>query len=322
MRISFDDIEIITVGAVRIEQHTDGIHFYKCTQKQVDAWKSLGNDLYQRSLTTTGVRLDFYTNSKALDLSVTSGDKFDIYVDGVFRKQYITDKCGRHIHFDVSDVLNKTQDNARITIYFPAHSVGVINALELEDDSDIAPAKHDTKMLFIGDSITQGWNSGYDSLSYAQRVSRFFNANSIIHGVGGGFYHESIVDSIGFAPDTVFIAFGMNDFTHYHSEKELSINVLAFMDRIKEEYKNAKNIFAISPTWRSDFDTSKTEMKSYDSCRQTIIEQINSHGFIHIDGLTLVPPCPEFYADKTLHPNALGFGIYAENLIKQIIKYI
>ena len=42
------------------------------------------------------------------------------------------------------------------------------------------------------------------------------------------------------------------------------------------------------------------------------------HGVTVIDGRTLTPHLPEFYSDKVLHPNALGFGVYAENLIKAI----
>ena len=93
-----------------------------------------------------------------------------------------------------------------------------------------------TKFLFIGDSITQGYDSKQDSMSYAWRVSRMLNADSIIHGIGGGYYHESIVDSIDFDPDTVVLAFGTNDFGHYDTYDELRYHASAFFSLITKEY--------------------------------------------------------------------------------------
>ena len=43
---------------------------------------------------------------------------------------------------------------------------------------------------------------------------------------------------------------------------------------------------------------------------------------IHVDGLSLVPPIPEFFADTNLHPNDLGFSLYAENLCRQLLPYL
>ena len=43
-----------------------------------------------------------------------------------------------------------------------------------------------------------------------------------------------------------------------------------------------------------------------------------ARGFEVISGLELVPPRAELFADTYLHPNDLGFGVYAENLIKKL----
>ncbi|MBQ9112579.1 MAG: SGNH/GDSL hydrolase family protein [Clostridia bacterium] len=322
MKLGFEDIKKITVGAVSIEEQADGIHFYKCTGKQLEAWKALSESFYPRALATTGIRLDFNTNSKRISFNAVSGYKFEIYVDGLFRKQYLVSEPNTPIHFDIKSVFGEDMDSARITVYLPAHAIGVISDFELDDGAYITPHVFDTKMLFFGDSITQGCDSDRDSLSYAQRVSRFFNANSVIHGVGGGYFDQTVFDRIELDPETVFIAFGTNDFSHYHTVDEVRRNACSFMDIIKREYNEAKNIFVISPIWRADFEKGKRGIDSLISCRQVIIEQAEAHGFIHIDGTSLVPPSPEFFADRSLHPNAVGFGIYAENLIRQIIRYM
>ena len=64
-------------------------------------------------------------------------------------------------------------------------------------------------------------------------------------------------------------------------------------------------------------------MGHFRDCRRVIIEEATKRGFIHINGLDMVPPDPVFFADpKPLHPNALGFGIYAENLIRELQKHL
>jgi hypothetical protein len=53
-------------------------------------------------------------------------------------------------------------------------------------------------------------------------------------------------------------------------------------------------------------------------CYELIAKEIEHLGISHIRGLDLVPHDPKFFADA-LHPNADGFGEYAENLVR-IIK--
>jgi len=171
----------------------------------------------------------------------------------------------------------------------------------------------------IGDSITQGWNSKYDTFSYAYRVTRFFNANSVIQGIGGAFYHEDTFDSIDFAPDIVTVAYGTNDFNRYSTYDEFRAHVKAHLALIAKEY-SGKKIFVLSPIWRSDLHT--RPMGTFDGARQIVIDEAESLGLIHIDGLKLVPPMKEFFADAHLHPNDEGFSQYAENLIKEMQKYL
>ena len=61
MKLTFEQIKQITTGAIRIKQKEDGIHFYKCTEKQIDAWTEKHKDLGMRAASTTGVCLDFHT---------------------------------------------------------------------------------------------------------------------------------------------------------------------------------------------------------------------------------------------------------------------
>ena len=55
MKLTLDQIKSVTTGALRVEQEADGIHFYKCTGKQIAFWYGEREVLGERALCTTGV---------------------------------------------------------------------------------------------------------------------------------------------------------------------------------------------------------------------------------------------------------------------------
>ena len=316
MRLTFEQIKSVAFGYEIAELQGDDIRFFKNTHKQTDAWRALRDVLGDRSQQTSGVRLDFITNSKHIRIE-TNDRSFELHVDGLFRYRF---KNG--LDTDICDPYGQPLESARVTLIFPSHARGMLRSVELDDGASLVPYEYSTKLLFIGDSITQGWNSGIDSFSYAWRVSKMLDADCRINGIGGAIFHESTFDSISFQPENVIIAYGTNDFGYYKTTDELREHSSAFFELIKQEYGNsAKNIFVISPIWRADFENPRP-MGSFAECRSTVINEATSRGFIHIDGTSLVPPMKEYFQDEFLHPNAEGFSLYAENLMAQLIKYM
>lgn len=318
VNLTLEQIKAITVGALRVWEENGDFHFAKCTQKQVDAWYKLDKILGSRSETTTGIRLDFYTDSKlfAFTPQVNGGlGRYEIYVDNVFSYYY----TAADFEENARKAISLDGKEHRITLYLPAHVIGALAAVELEKDATIRRPKFDRKMLFIGDSITHGWDSTWDSLSYAQNVSRFFNAESVIQGIGGAYYHNTVFDkAIDFEPDIVVVAYGTNDWRHYASLEEGRKHCSQFLDQLVERYGD-KKLFGISPLWRKD-SKNDTAMGSFESCRAYIKAEIKNHNMILIDGDALTPHLSEFYCDEVLHPNTSGFAIYALNLIREMEK--
>ena len=315
MKLTFDQIKSITVGAVRFVEKDGALGFHKCTEKEVAAWYALSQILGQRSETTTGVHLDFITNSQSLSFTVGGGTKYEVYVDGVvFRK--IEAKAGETFTMALTDPLGDPKESYRVEIILPSHGVGSIYSVELDDGAYFRRPEYNFRMMFIGDSITQGHNSKYDSMSFAYRVSRFFNAETVINGIGGARYHESTFDKPDFEPDVLIIAYGTNDYSAYNTVEEIKDHIAKYLALAKEAYKGSR-IFAISPIWRKADDK---PMGSFAQVRRAIIQQFEESGVEHIDGLYLAPPIEGFYADLHLHPNDEGFSVYAENLIAELIK--
>lgn len=313
MKLTFEQIKSVTVGAMEIKQTEQGITFDKCTEKQVVAWHTLSATLGTRAATTSGVRLDFHTDSATLSFTAVEGDKFEVLINDLPRYRIHAEAYrakGEVPAFELGE------GEKRVTLVFPSHTRGVLSSVELADGASLIPHTHACKILFLGDSITQGWNSRYDSLSYAWQVTRFFDANSVIQGVGGGYYHEGTLDKLAFDPDTVVVAYGTNDFGHFPTLEEMRLRVSRFLDEIARQFGN-KRVLVITPIYRADWQKAK-KMGSFEQARTLIAEEAAQRAFEIVDGMELVPHNDDFMADA-LHPNDIGFSVFAHRLIRKMI---
>ena len=174
----------------------------------------------------------------------------------------------------------------------------------------------DRKFLFLGDSITQGWNSEIETLSYAYQVSNHFNAESVIQGVGGAFFEATTLDRGSFEPDTVFIAFGTNDARRFHSLDAIHLRCEDYIKKVLKLFPEAQ-LYVITPIWCGDFDTIQLPYGHIREVNATIADAAHQFGITVIDGLQMIPHEMTYFADD-LHPNTKGFCVYAENLIKAL----
>lgn len=319
MELTFEQIRSCTAGALFVQQETDGIGFYKMTPKQTDAWYCFSETLGQRSLTNTGVSLDLHTDSTSFEFQVATTSPYELYVNGVLWERFAS---SRMEEADCRIRVRLPEGEKRIGLVFPSHNAGGARLLhvKLEDGASFTPHSFKRKLLILGDSITQGRGSEYDSLSYAWRVTRFFDANSIIQGMGGGFHHHTLFDEdLPWEPEWIIEAYGTNDWGRYKTLEELDENVGLYLDKLVARYPN-KKIFAITPLWRADAHIPKA-MGLHEACCQVLKEQYSKHGCIVVDGSRMTPGLPEFFMDG-LHPNEWGHSIFAENLIKEICKHI
>lgn len=323
MKLTVDDIRNITFGALRVTETDEGLTLRRHTEKQSAFWHGRREDLGRNADGAAGIRLDFYTDSKHLTLHTGHMGKHELYVDGIVRSRFMVEefvKEGKLPTFHLTDPLGHEKDEVRVTLCFPAHSpVNNFETIELDDGAYFRPYTYSRKMLFIGDSITQGWNSRYDSMSYAHRVARFFDANYVNQGIGGAYFHPDGFDRIDFDPDIVTVAYGTNDFGFYPTYDEMRKNVRAHLELIHAEY-GRKKLFVLTPIWRNKREGKR--MGNFETACAIVREEAEALGITVIDGLYLVPPIPEFFADEYLHPNDEGFSIYAENLCAEILKHL
>ena len=311
MKLSFDEIREIAFGWVESEVENGSLALYKNTARYRSAWLEDKNEfVYGTSLKSTGIRLDFYTDSPVFGMR-TLGGGFEIMIDGLFVKAA---GVGEDFSIDLGS------GEKRVTVYLAAHDHTTIDYVALSDGANFSAAKFTRKILFVGDSITEGWNSGYSFVSYANIVSRAFDAESVVNGCGGGYYLPNIDAKCDFDPDFIIVAFGTNDYDVRRDFADTEKYARGFFDRFIAAYPN-KKIFVISPIWRK-VEQPRECMGDFRSFCEKLKKIYADYPVEVIDGFALVPHDPAFFAGDNLHPNALGFYVYAENLLRELREKI
>lgn len=311
MKLTPKQIREITVGAVRTWEEADGIHFSKLSAAQQDAFDRRHPRFAQNGKSTTGIRLDFETDSSFIQYVPLTSGKYELKIDGILT-EHIKAEANQAVTYTFAD----TSKKHRVTLHLPSHGVGGgIRTFELSDGATFKRHSFDRKFLFIGDSITQGWNSDIDTLSYAYLVSDHFNAESIIQGIGGAQYDAETLEQIDFDPDTVLVAYGTNDVSAFPTMDELRYHCTEFLKKVKALYPDA-HVYVITPPWIVCEDK-MFSCGTIADVRETIRNCAEKFGLNVVDGKAMIPPLPSLFIDN-VHPNAIGFSCYAHHLIKAL----
>ena len=314
MKLTNEQIKSIAVGAVCCLEEEKGLLFTKYTPRQLSVWQEEAPELVDNVTASTGIRLDFHTDSEFVIFQVSGGKKYELRIDGALTHRFLLEESQVENDFRVQ--LGKPGEMKHLVFSLPSHLPPArICGVTLEDGAHLQPHKFDRKLLFLGDSITQGWNSAFDTLSYAYQVSDALNAESVIHGIGGSFYEPAALADLQWSGDTVVVALGTNDFDRFDTLEEIATRARNYLQTVKTRFAPAK-IHVITPIWRQDWQKPKT-CGSFAQCRETIRLAAEELGLQVIDGWELMPHFPEFMADP-VHPNDLGFAQYAKNLLKYL----
>ena len=330
MLLGLEQIKNITLGAVRIEEENDGFHFYRFTAEQEALYKERNQDYYNKTFSTSGIRLSFKTNSKELFIRffVAPSSSRRYFSLEILKnserlatvKNFSEDNIPEdYISYpfetgEFSEEINLGEGEKNIDILLPWSMETVISELSLDDNAALIPRKPTLTLLAFGDSITHGYDAFYPSNKYITMLAEHLGAEEYNKAIGGEiFWPELSATEEELNPDIVTVAYGTNDWNR--CEKDVFVaNCKAFYKNLCEKYSNAK-IYAITPIWRKDYRDSRAAGE-FSFIEKTIREAVESYGNAEvISGFDFVPKDESFYADKRLHPNDKGYKHYAENLI-------
>ena len=315
-------IKQITVGAVRIWEEERGFCFSRFTEEEEEGWYTCSKVLGDRSKSLCGIRLEFYTDASEISFMLATGNKVDVWLNGVYHRTVcfndVRENGETKVQIPLVDQLGAPNAETRVSLWLPHHTGGIVSFLDAKDATYIRPVEFKHRLLFLGDSITQGWNSDRESMGYADRISRVFDAYAVNCSVGGGYFSTAHLGYNGYNPEAVTIAYGTNDFVNRKSPEELQTNCAAYLDKVKALYPNVP-VFVITPIPRHDPEERKAG--TFEWVRKTIAEEASARGMYVIDGFSLFPS-DEFYYWDRVHPNEAGFAEYALALIPQLQKVL
>ena len=303
----------IYFGAYSFRETEDGwLQAFQYSQKQMDYFRSGLDFWYDRCMASTAKTLEFITEATEVSFEyktiwMGSPDSFEAAVDGLVTEiRYMKDleKEGK-IRFTFPE------GKKSVVLYLPADATVLIR--NFEANAAVSRPEKNEKVLWLGDSITQGYGPLRSSCIYVSVANRILNYDIINQGIGGYVYDKnSLMKMDGYDPDKIIVALGTNQFG-----TESMKDIEAYYETLTGIYGNRIPILCITPLWRGDVPDGLPTLKRF--CEK-LKEIAGSYPNVRIaDGFRLVPHLPEYFLDN-LHPNCLGAEVYGRNLAETIRK--
>jgi len=291
----------------------DGGYPRRLTPDQLTFYQKLGSAFRDRAFCTSGVKLVFATDSPVMRFSYCtesfcrSCNVADCYENGVHTGSVrLAD-----MQYEGTVVFErKTSGKANIEIWLP-NTCG-LRILSVEFGNWEALPRPEQRLLILGDSIMQGICSYFPTCSVSNLLCHRLDMEMINQSVGGaGFYPEALTQ----IPATdILVALGINDVFCAESDKEVRDRIHTWFQKLFSLYPTQR-ITCVTPVWtrivRSEVEKMRLQMVN-----RTIRESVSGKNVRLIDGFGLIPHVDKFYNEDGVHPNDLGFAMYAMSLLK------
>ena len=318
-------------GAYSFEETEDGwLQAFQYTKAQMDYFKGAFDFWYDRSMATTAKTIEMVTEATKLSFDykiiwLGSPDTFELSIDGQITKiVYVLDllkESGvepKHTPegFPIWDMpiegkltWELPEGKKNVVLYLPSDATVLLKNFEVN-----APAerpKKNAKVLWLGDSITQGFGPLRSAMTYVSVANRLLNYDIINQGIGGYIYDKkSLMKMDGYTPDKIIVALGTNQFG-----AETMTDVEEYYETLIGIYGNEIPILCISPLWRGDHPEGFDTLERF--CENVKKIAGSYKNVTVVDGFKMVPHLKEYFLDN-LHPNCLGTETFGRNLVEAI----
>ncbi|WP_188150954.1 GDSL-type esterase/lipase family protein [Teredinibacter waterburyi] len=180
-------------------------------------------------------------------------------------------------------------------------------------------AKGDIDLLFLGDSITEGWGWGDNQKIFDANFGQYRWAN---FGIGGDQTQHLLWrlqnGSTGkLAPKVIVLMIGVNNFGHSnHSAEDVYSGIAANVSYIRKTFPKAKLVVhAVLPYDQNATSPNRDRVKATNALVATLAD--NKHVFVYDFGDIFLDPqgdIPQALMSDFLHPSHDGFQLFADNL--------
>ena len=306
------ELQDIYFGAYFFEETEDGyLQAFQYSKEQMDYFRNGPFDFwYDRCMATTAKTLEMNTDATTISFEyriiwVGSEDSFEVAVDNQITEiRYVKD-----LPREGKLTWKLPEGKKDVILYLPADATVLIRNFEI--DGAYTPAKKNEKVLWLGDSITQGYGPLRSAETYVSVANRLLNYDIINQGIGGYVYDKkSLMKMEGYTPDKIIVALGTNQFGC-----ETMKDVEEYYETLTGIYGTKIPILCISPLWRGDLPEQLPVLERFCENVKKIASQYPN--VTVVDGFKLVPHLPEYFLDN-LHPNVVGTETYGRNLVEEI----
>jgi lysophospholipase L1-like esterase len=310
MIISNEQLKKIYRGAYFFAETEDGyLQTFQYSKAQMDYFAGAFDFWYDRCMASSAKTLEFTTEATKISFDYKiiwtgSPDSFELCVDGLITDiVYVKDiKAEGSISFTLEE------GKKNVMIYLPADATVLIK--NFDSNMDVVPVEKGEKVLWLGDSITQGFGPLRSAQTYVSVANRLLGYDIINQGIGGYVYDKkSLMIMEGYRPDKIIVALGTNQ---YGTESMKDIE--EYYEVLTDIYKDIP-VLCITPIWRGDNLNGLPTLISFCNKLKEIVKKYKT--VTVVDGFKLVPHLPEYFLDK-LHPNQLGSEVYGRNLVEAI----
>lgn len=335
MTLNLEQIKSVTQGAEVVEQENGIVKFYRFTKEEQAIYAK--TVFYEKTFATAGVKMEFETDGKFLSFSVITkpATSRSFFSADVFVNEKLVSHCANFTIEEMQgDYTNKSfalgeytfnvdlgEGNKRIKIIFPWSVCMQLKEIRLANATYIRSVNKTKKMLVYGDSITNGYDAKYTSNAYVTQVANAFDLEIHNKAIGGEVFFPALSKAKrNLSPDYVLVSYGSNDWS-FKTQEDFVFRCKEFFKNLTVNYPNSL-IFAISPIWRADLECERQFGPFYE-VEKRLREICGEYENVKvISGWAFVPQDKNLFSDLRLHPNDEGFKYYAENLIKEMRKYI
>lgn len=311
MRFTNDQLKKYYFGTYSFLENEEGyLQAFQYTQAQMDYFEKKDTFFFERCTASTSKTLEFLTEATEISFSykivwIGSLDTFEMTVDGLISQIYYVKDLKEE--GKLSFTLPKGRKN--VVIYLPADATVWVKNFEINDKAEVPEKKG--KLLWLGDSITQGYGPLRTAHTFVSVANRLLNYDVLNQGIGGYVYDKnSLMKMEGYHPDKIIVSLGTNQFG-----TESMLDIEEYYERLFEIYGTQIPILCIIPIWRGDLPEQIPILESFCEKLKQIVSRYQNIKIV--EGFRLVPHLPEYYLDN-LHPNELGAEMYGRNLVLEI----
>ena len=296
-------------GYVESEENSDYLCLYRFSSAQREFYNNRGDFFGSRSRFQSGVYACIKDCERiAFDFKVFTNSMETVFFEIVKKNGNREQICfaEREARFEMEF------SKETVWMYFPYYAeVGIKNIVISGKEIE----KSEKKIYCFGDSITQGYFSEHQAISYPQVLGRELGAESFNFGIGGYYFDSGVLGDLNRLekPHVVTIAYGTND---WHFEMEYVDEMKKTFDKVHEKYKDIP-VFVILPAAR----VTEKEVKKLGTLvdvRGIIKAEAEMYENFNVIDSVCNLDCETMLSEDGVHPNDLGAEFLSECVLKKV----